>query len=133
MSDEIPDVEGTVDEFKTETITTKMGKPLPKFTIVIAGRKYTGIGTPTGIAKNDLVVLKLVNNNNFVNVSDILKNGVSILPKKPPFQMGNGGSNKATLVLAAVTLCCHNSAGTGVELADVENVAKDLKALSEKL
>jgi len=131
MADEntIPDVTGTIDEVTTTTIVTKAGKSLPKFEIKIAGQGYSGIGPKPPVAAGDTVTLKLKKNGNFINLADILKGGVSVLPKQQ-FNRGGGMSTKALMVLAACVVATHNNPGKQISPKDLQAILPDLEKMA---
>ena len=127
---ELEPVTGIIESVTKETIESKKtpGKTFPKFTIVIDGRSYSGIGElPATVMKGDLVSVKLTVNGQFTNVTDVLKNGVSVMPKRFP-PRAPAISPKAFVLLAAVMVCKHNS-----QLKNVPITIADIKATMPEL
>jgi hypothetical protein len=130
MTEDQNTVQGVVDAVTKETIESKKnpGKTFPKFTFVINGRSYSGIGElPATVIKGDLVALKLTQSGQFTNVTDVLKGGVSIMPKRFP-PRAPAISPKALTMLAAVLVCRHNS-----QLKNVPITIADIKATMPEL
>ena len=126
------DITGKVDEVKTSTFkSAKTGRDIPKYEVVIAGMSYSAIGAPPTCVKGDVVTLKLVQNGIFVNISDVLKNGVSVLPARAAFGASGAATAKAQLIVAATMIACHHSAyaKTSVTVDDVRSILPALQSL----
>ena len=133
MTEDQNNVQGVVDAVTKEIIESKKnpGKTFPKFTFVIDGRSYSGIGElPATVMKGDLVTLKLTQSGQFTNVTDVLKNGVSVMPKRFP-PRAPAISSKAFAMLAAVIVCRHNSQikNTAITIADIKATMPELEKL----
>ena len=130
MTDEIggmPDVTGQVEAVTSANITTKAGKSLNKFEVTIGGSKYSGIGPTPKLAQGDTVTLKLKQNGNFINLVDVIKGGVSLMPKSGGFNRGpSGPSTKVLMVQTAVAIAIHNSQGKAITPADIQSLMPEL-------
>jgi len=123
-------VQGVIDSVTKQTIESRKnpGKTFPKFTFVIDGQSYWVIGDlPATVVKGDLVSLKLTQSGQFTNVTDVLKNGISVMPKRFP-PRAPAISPKALTMLAAVLVCRHNS-----QLKNVPITIADIKATMPEL
>ena len=128
---EMPDVIGIVENITAGNITTKAGKSLNKFEITIGGSKYSGIGNTPKVAIGNTVTLKLKQNGNFVNLTDVIKDGISLMPKSSGFSRGPSGPSTKVLVLQlAVTIATHNSGGKPITPADIQALIPELTRLA---
>ena len=124
---EMPDVIGIVENITAGNITTKAGKSLNKFEITIGGNKYSGIGNTPKVAIGNTVTLKLKQNGNFVNLTDVIMNGTSLMPKSGGFNRGpSGPSTKVLMVQTAVAIAIHNSQGKAITPADIQSLMPEL-------
>ena len=130
---ELEPVTGVIESVTKEIIESKKtpGKTFPKFTIVIDGHSYSGIGElPATVMKGDLVSLKLTVNGQFTNVTDVLKNNASVMPKRFP-PRAPAMNPKAMVMLAAVIVCRHNSQikNVPITIADIKATMPELEKL----
>ena len=134
MTDEIgamPDITGQIEAVSSANITTKAGKSLNKFEITVGGAKYSGIGPTPKVVQGDTVTLKLKANGNFVNITDVLKGGVSLMPKSSGFNRGpSGPSTKVLMVQTAVAIAIHNSGGKPITPADIQGLMPELMKMA---
>ena len=128
MADEngMPDVTGQIESITSSNIMTKAGRSLNKFEISVGGTKYSGIGATPKVAQGDTVTLKLKANGTFINVVDVIKGGVSLMPKFRGGGAAGGMSTKALMVLAATMVAVHNAKDTPITPADIQGLLPEL-------
>ena len=135
MTDEIgsmPDVNGTVENITSGNIVTKAGKSLNKFEITVGGAKYSGIGATPKVAIGNVVTLKLKQNGNFVNLTDVVMGGVSLMPKSGFGARGPSGPSTKVLVLQmAVQIAIHNAGPSkAITPADIQSLIPELTKMA---
>jgi len=129
--DNMPDVTGQIEIVAASNIMTKAGRSLNKFEITVGGAKYSGIGPTPAVAKGDTVTLKLKANGNFVNITDVIKGGVSLMAKFGGFNRGpSGPSTKVLMVHEAVKIAMHNSGGKPITPADISGLLPELMKMA---
>jgi len=123
------EAKGVVRDIKTSTFQTKDGRTVPNFKLEVGDQVYSGIGTPPTVTMGDEVTVRFRINGNYKNITDILKAGESVLPRR---KYGGNQLAKANLVLAAAMICCHNSQITKqpVMLKDIQSILPDLEKMA---
>ena len=128
------DISGVVQDIQAAgTFVGRDGKNVPKYLLTVNGEKLSGIGAVPPIAKGDQVMVRVKINGNFKNVSDIIKNGQSVLPRR--FGGGFGGNSmspqlvKSNILLAATLIATQNSAVAKqpVTMDDIKSVMAELE------
>jgi hypothetical protein len=131
---EIQTATGVLNDSRQDSFVTKDGRTVPSMKLFIDGQMYSGFGQLPPLTKGETLEVKYKQNGNFRNLTDIVRAGVSLMPKRKPFGGfgGSGPSNKATLLLAATLIATHNSAllKQPVRLEDVTSLMQSLEPLA---
>ncbi len=114
----------------------RAGQNVPKYEVQGGGQLFSKIGQPPkDLAVGDKVVVKYAMNGRFANITDILKNGATILaPKFGGFGRPAAAANpKPYLILAATLLACHNKTHTAAQQIQPDDLDVYISELEKKL